>query len=183
MQSAFDNKVICFNVTTTTFATLKLSMIIKHQKALGKPKKTRKQFSKNHKNLGTKTKKSKNHKNSRKTKKTNIFWRLGWTLCLPRFLCFFAGSSMFFLGFWLKTLEKQKIPKTNCWRLLGGSASPKTFRKMFFVPYLPREGCYTRFYVRCAAPPLAPPSPSPFAGPHLAALDCSDSRRTSSASS
>ena len=40
-----------------------------------------------------------------------------------------------------------------------------------------------RFYVRCAAPPLAPPSPSPFAGPHLAALDCSDSRRTSSASS
>ena len=39
MPSAFDNKVICFIVTTTTFAILKLSMIIKHQKTSGKQKK------------------------------------------------------------------------------------------------------------------------------------------------
>ena len=42
MPSAFDNKVICLIVTTATFAILKLSMIIKHQKTLGKTKKNEK---------------------------------------------------------------------------------------------------------------------------------------------
>ena len=39
--------------TTTTFAILKLSMMFKHQKTLGKPT-NKKQCSKNHQNLGNK---------------------------------------------------------------------------------------------------------------------------------
>ena len=131
MPSAFDNKVICFVVTTTTFAILTLSMIIEHQKTLGKQQKTRKQFSKNHKNLGTKIQESPKPWKNKKTNK-RFLETLGWTLYLPRllencflFLVFFCFFWFFqFFLFWSKTLEKNG----DSW---VDPLSPKTFRKLF----------------------------------------------------
>ena len=79
MPSAFDNKVICLIVTTATFAILKLSMIIKHQKTLGKTKKNEKTiFQESQKPWN---KEQKPWKKQNRTKKMEI---LGWTLYLPK---------------------------------------------------------------------------------------------------